>query len=271
MTPLLQVLVFSRDRPLQLDGYLSSLAAHLDGEALVRVLYRVEGAYAPAYARVRADHPEAEFVAEQDFAAQTRDLLRADPPLVLFGCDDVVFTGLVNPAAAGFAIGDSDLLGFSLRLGCNVTRSLFVGVMPQPYASPGRRFAWDVTDAASVGDWAYPWELDGTVYPADFVRAVADAVDAPSPNQLEARGAAVWCHHTDLRRMGCWVESRCVVPTVNRVQTDFLNPIAVDPPLSPELLLACYEAGLRLDHAAIAAGGPYDAIHIPAFALRRAA
>ena len=59
-----------------------------------------------------------------------------DNPYTLFGCDDALFIGPVAGREIADAF-DDDVLGFSLRLGLNVTRSMFSGALRRPTFLPG--------------------------------------------------------------------------------------------------------------------------------------
>ena len=238
---------------MQLHGYLTSLYAQWQGneeDLRVRVLVRDDEPYVAAYARVRDAFPQVDWWDEGDFAADVAGMIDDSVPFTSFGCDDVVF---VAPLAHGAMIGafdcDPPIIGLSLRLGRNVTRDMFAVSLPQPAFTHAtdHKLVWDVSHGRSLGDWAYPWEVLGTVYPTKFVREVVERIAAPSPSQLEARGANTWRKFTSQRHMASFGTSRLVVPTVNIIQQEFPNGIRGTTPLSPEFLVDCWLNGLRLD------------------------
>jgi len=267
---LIQIVCFSKNRPLQLHGYLESLFRAFDAPDSLRVkaLVKSDPPYAAAYAQVARAFGRVEVVYERDF---TRDLLGLldGAPYTCFGCDDVVFVRPVQVRKILEAFRD-DVFAFSLRLGLNVTRSMFSGpTSPPPHlAAEGDMLTWDLDRSHAHGDWGYAWELNGTVYPTDVARQVIEDVRAPTPNLLEAGGGGRWSSRTRRRLMRSWSTSRLVVPTVNVVQRDFANGICGGLPLPPPLLLACYEGGLRLDVDRFAERA-YDCIHVADFFLRR--
>lgn len=241
---MLQVVCFSKGRPLQLHGYLTSLFAQCqDTDQLqVKVLLHDQPKwFAEAYAEVEEEFLEVEFRRERNFKTDLDSLL-GQTELTMFGCDDDVIT---RP----FSVNDlrvvhaDDILGLSLRLGRHITQDMFGGAMLQPaFEEDG---SWSIDGAA--GDWGYPWEVLGTVYETEFVQRVVAQVNASSPSQLEARGALCWAEHTPKRRMTAWPESRLVVPTVNLVQDEYPNGIRGNIVLDPGFLLDCWKHGLRLD------------------------
>jgi hypothetical protein len=265
------LICFSRDRPLQLHGYLRSLFDNLDEPALVeaQVLYRAAPEYEAAYAEVAAELPAVRFVRQTDFYSDLRAMLGAHEH-TSFGCDDVVFTGRFEPRAIVRALAGEDVFAFSLRLGLNLSRSMFSGAMaPPPDLEPrGGILHWDLRRAHAFGDWGYSFELNGTVYPTAIVRQLVDELRPATPNALEAGGGGRWSGKTARHVMCAWPESRLVVPTVNVVQTDFANGICGRVSLSPRFLLECWQSGLRLDVERFR-GRRYDCIHVPDFFLRR--
>lgn len=271
---MIQFVCFSRQRPLQLHGYLSSLFAHwTHGEITVDVLVKLDEGYGAAYLEVQRDFPTVRFWPETTFATNLQAIIqRSTADLLSFGCDDVVFIEPVSPSAISNAFEDDpQLLGLSLRLGRNITQDMFGQPMQQPefLPAPGTWCLWNVGHPLSQVDWAYPWEVLGTIYPIGFVREMLAAFEFGSPSQLEERGTRLWAQHTLRRRMAAWPTSRIVVPTPNVIQTEFSgNGIRGRTPLSPEFLLSCWQNGLRMHTSA------FDYMEtlswrIPEFFLRR--
>jgi hypothetical protein len=281
--------VFSKDRPLQLDGYLRSLYLHWRGRVRVDCLVNVWPPYIAAYEGVYAGtNDSTRWTPETDFAVDLLAILeRDDAPFVCFGCDDVVFTGpvLVEEVEDAFS-AHPDLLGYSLRLGRNVEVDMFGRPMPQPRFLPSAGPAfdeyggaggaeplrWDVTEGA--GDWGYPWEVLGTVYPREFVLRLVRLLVADgqvrNPSTLEDAGWRRWPEATERRLLCAHPRSRLVVPTVNVVQSVFGNGIVGAAGLDPAFLLDCWDRGLRLDVGAFRGMAPAS-WRISDFHLKRAA
>lgn len=233
----LNCLCFSKDRPLQLDGYLRSLRLMLDASLPVTVLYRASSAYyAEDYEELKRTYPAVAFVPETDFGAQVCDWVQTSQvPLVLFGCDDVVFYRPLDLRRAVLAFEDADLLGFSLRLGRNIlySQSRPEPVAPPPFTATGEILKWNWRGAD--GEWGYPFELDGTVYRRGMLAAVLTAMeqyrartpawDWRHPNLLEMNGNVFIKAMDILPGMASFPASCLIVPTVNRVQDYFQNPL----------------------------------------------
>lgn len=268
---MIQFIVFSRKRPLQLYGYLESLFRHISEQVAVGVIARIDPGYEAAYAAIQERFPYVYFLEETDFHSDVKTLInRSAANYVSFGCDDVVFTGSISPDDVTETFNDMSIIGLSLRLGRNVVSGMFGNAMPLPMftSMSTHKLAWDITHPFSVGDWAYPWEVLGTIYPMLFVRDMVYAIEFHNPSQLEAEGALAWPAVTGSRIMATYPTSRIVVPTVNVVQTEFPNGILGYASLSPEFLLDCWNNGLRLDTRAFEAHA-YDSWRIPDFHLMR--
>jgi hypothetical protein len=261
----IQVICFSRARPLQLHGYLTSLYANWEGDVSVSVLVRFESPYQGAYSEVEQEFPQVRWCHETDFGPDLTYLLTVNEQAeyTCFGCDDVVYVAPVSIEELA-----PEILGFSLRMGAHITRDMFGAVLPQPQFKPAGVPVWDFRAAGSIGDWAYPWEVLGTVYRTDFVRGMAVAIGAGSPSQLEERGTRLWRGFTDLHHMASYPTVRLVVPTVNVVQQEFPNGIVGKTELTPEFLLDCWNSGLRLDTDRYKDMAP-DSWRVPDFYLRR--
>jgi hypothetical protein len=289
--PFVHFIVFSKDRPLQLHGMLTSVFRHWRGDFTVDVLYRGEPAYERAYSEVAREFAgRVLFWGEQDFASDLKDILDyADDghPYTCFGCDDVVYTLPVEVEDFDRAFStEPRLLGLSLRLGKHTELDMFGRPMPQPafslptlcfeeYAWEGieHRLQWGAT--AGAGDWGYPWEVLGTVYPTDYVRATVRALvndgQVQNPSTLEDAGWRRWREHAGERHlMQSFASSRLVVPTVNLVQSVFGNGIVGPAGLDPSFLLDCWNRGLRLDVDRYRGATP-PSWRVGDFFLRRAA
>lgn len=229
----LQVICFSKSRPLQLHGYLTSLLSHAD-DVTVKVLVNPV-LFEDAYANVAAEFPQVEFVYEHDFCEELAAMI-GPAEYTMFGCDDAIITRDVEINLPG------DCIGQSLRLGRHITRDMFGQPMKQPEFEDG---SWDVGSAE--GDWAYPWEVLGTIYRTEWASLMVGHIRANSPSQLEAKGALCWREKTTLRRLSCSPTSSLVVPTVNLVQQEYPNGICGDLELSPSFLRECWYKGLRMD------------------------
>jgi hypothetical protein len=248
----LNIVCFSKDRPLQLHGYLSSLYESISDSANVcdiSVIVRATETYQSAYDTVFREFPGVYRIDEQNFFTDLSTVLDSDHNYTAFGCDDVVFVNSMNAKEIASELDSAhDVLCITFRLGKNITRGMFGNAMPQPVLTEAGPFlSWDITHPASTGDWAYPWEVLGTVYRTDFVKQIVSDTKPNSPSQLEERGSHVWRNYTDQHIMASWQIPRSVIPTVNIVQREFANGFLGTTELDAPFLLDCWNHGLRLD------------------------
>jgi hypothetical protein len=158
-------------------------------------------------------------VRETQFYTDLKRLVNESSGYILLGCDDVFFIDHfdVNIPIARLA-SDSDLFGFSLRLGLNL------------HSLPELRIGVDVVEwdwrAAPEGHWSYPWEVSASIYRREFVSSYLDtATGATIPNRFESL-LAESCRDESrgiAAKLACFVRSKCLTLTVNRVQDEFPN------------------------------------------------
>jgi glycosyltransferase involved in cell wall biosynthesis len=256
---------FSRNRPLQLDGYLRSIKLAFGQELPMSVIYTCDAPFDNAYKKLIETFYWVNFVRETAFSENLLSLWD-DKRYVCFGCDDVVFNRKVNLSEVLHRMENEQQFAFSFRLGKNVKRSMFSGDFKQPkWIDDSKMLTWNLHESHPHGDFGYSWELDGTVYHADVARQVVEEINPASPNLLEANGGGKWSSKTKRSLMSCYQHSCLVVPTVNVVQRNFQNA-TLGKALTPEFLLRAYESGLRLDveHYTELKN---DCIHVPNFYL----
>lgn len=277
---MLGVLCFSKDRPLQLEGYLTSIARTCNEPQTLTVLYACSNeGFERAYEALRSRFPEASFVRETDFRKQVLNYFESlECDLFMFGSDDEVFKSEWKTSDAARAFQDhDDLLAFSLRLGtelcyCQPQNS----PMPKPVFLETNPFlVWEWKRAQL--DWGYPWEENCTIYKVEFAREMVRKIDGwrsmrtpwkrkfnwAQPNLLEGVGADL-ARYTLLPElpelMASYPHARANVVTVNRVQSVSLTPV-YGAGVSSEELLQKWTRGTILDVERYA-NTTYDRIHI---------
>lgn len=271
-------LCFSKDRPLQLDGYLRSVTRWLSPAPAMTVLYCASTPdLAAGYADVVLAHPGVTFLPETDFGRQLQDWLSSTTtPLILFGCDDVVYIRPVDLRRVAQLMARPELLGFSLRLGKNICLSQSV---PDPIPAPTWEQENDVMHwlwRSAAAEWAYAFELDGTVYRREVIQTLLNAFESlrsrvagfdwRHPNALETAGNVIFKAADFPPRMASFNEACLVVPTVNRVQEMFANRLLGDG-RTPTELEVLRRQGQELDLDEFARH-TYARIHVGDFYLR---
>jgi len=206
-------MVFTKDRPLQLDAFLRSAERYAPYESM-----EVNRHMTPAL-----------------FEEQTRTFLAKHERVVFHTDDDVFFQLAVLPPVEV----ENEGAVWSLRLGFN-TRFQHTTQRAQELP-PGNVWRWREAD----GDFGYPLTLNATVYrSADLLPLLDFHFD--NPTSLESQLAAK-AHEFAPEWMTAPIHSCCVSIPYNRVTTGSQNPISDDPRWTAPALKELWDAGYRLD------------------------
>lgn len=248
----LRVVIFSKDRPLQLDAALRSLKANAPdiGTAEIRVLYAASRpAFSSLYRVLAGEHPDVRLWRESEFRTDLIDLVR-DTHHVLFLVDDTL---IVRPFSAMRAVqaleDDESTLGISLRLGCNTTYCYTLDKaqrLPdfEEVGSDLLRFDW----TSAEFDFGYPLELSSSIYRTCDVLPLLTSLEYWNPNTLESELAQrASTFSAERPRLGCFTQSVAFSVPANMVQTAWTNRIDGNPGLSADALAERYLRGERLD------------------------
>ncbi|MFA5758099.1 MAG: hypothetical protein WC942_01790 [Clostridia bacterium] len=221
-----QCIVFSKDRPMQLQAYLDSLFWYTDitPEDTYVIVDQLKW-----YTYLQ--NQDVNFVCEAYFdssfihtlmhAVESCDTSRP----ILFGCDDVVFTNFVNITSLYSCIEDDDTVaGLSLRLGRNI--------YPRPENHQFTRLTpflqkWHYKNYLGCRHWGWPFELMASVYPRELVYKIIESEPDKirNPNYLEGVGVEYMARqNTTQSQLACLCFDSCVVGMdVNRVQDTHPN------------------------------------------------
>ena len=252
--PQISSVVFSKDRPLQLDAALASLDLCVSdlGQARVAVLYKASTPFfAAQYRTVGFDHPNLELRREADFKSDLLELV-AGSPFVLFMVDDAIFVGDASLSASMSILEkDRSCLGFSFRLGRNTT---YCYTMNKPQTLPDFQpegpgflsFNWPDMDF----DFGYPIEVSSSMYRTADLLPLLESLPYTNPNTLES---VLACRAVDFReslpRLACYEQSVALSIPANLVQTAWVNRMDGHPELSAESLAKEFSRGRRIDVA----------------------
>jgi glycosyltransferase involved in cell wall biosynthesis len=268
--------VFSKDRPLQLDATLASWSRHCcdAGHVGLTVLYTTSTpGMESLYRQVQREHADVQFVRETRFRD---DLLAFLEPArhVLFVVDDCLFVRGFSIASAIAALAaEPTALGVSLRLGRNAVRSYAMNAAQtvpdlQPVmagAGPPEwlRYRWPGCEH----DFAYPLEVSSSLYRRRDLWPLLTGGRFRNPNQLEDALA---------RRAGDFAASHPLLLTAetslafcnpcNRVQDEYVNRAGSAPELSSDALARAYADGHRVRVEAFAGSTPrgcHEEVELP--------
>lgn len=245
-----RILVFSKDRPMQLHAYLESLFWFSNiVEKQVSVLYCHKDNI--SYDKVKTTFPNVEWVKEIDFEKQVREWIDGnEDAFTMFGCDDVLFKGKFDfQEIETFMEDNEEIFGVSIRLGSNLAG------FPRHSEVKGKFCLWD-WKADKPDNFHYPWELDCTIYRTDDVKDIMKKNEKKisNPNYLEEFVELNPNKYIIRNKMSCYNErGKAVVITINRVQNTHCNPIDDSMQTDPETLGYLYNVlNYKLDIKKIA-------------------
>lgn len=269
-------IIFSRDRPAQLDLLLRSMEAH--APAFLTSVYVVTAAsdlsFGEGYNILQ--HERDVSLIHETVSEPFRDIVMnllargRSTKVAFFVDDDVIYRPLPIAHPSKWLDLFPGVASFSLRLGTNTTECypLRARQGTPPLRFIGDFVAWEWNLHTAAHDWAYPGSLDGHIYRRDDLLRWLDGAEFSNPNQLEEalmRGIRREDSElSPLTAMAAFVSS-CVVgiPANSVSETHGSNRhgelFAVDPAALNEL----YLAGRRLSLPVIEGlGQQVNAAHV---------
>lgn len=213
------VIVFTKDRPLQLHGYLESLLHHSEiTQENISILLKENAQI--SYKKVKECFPRCNWIIEHNFNSQLRSCIENAQEFIMFGCDDVIIKNNIDcKRAENILTEKSSLFGFSFRLGSNIKPS------PKPHSSEEDISIWNWKNV-DQDQYNYPWELDCTLYRRKDILSILNEVKFQfiNPNFFESL-IAEQSHKLIMQpELACFSSpSQGIVITINRVQNSHLN------------------------------------------------
>jgi hypothetical protein len=269
-------LIFSKDRPLQLQATLASFALHCREAAQtpVTVLYRSSSeAFAHGYAQLQQEFQGRlliNWVEERSFRHDLLACLRQPPAAsrwrrildrlrlrswrpscdqLLFLVDDNIF---VRPFSLRLIVEaleqQPSAIGFSLRVGRNTTRCYSMNcAQPLPEFQPvaaGLRFRW----VGQTGDFGYPIEVSSSVYRLADLIGLLRSLPYTNPNRLEqVLSSSSSLFALSKPNLLCFDHSVAFCAPVNKVQSILDNRSGIQEGHSSEALNELFLDGHRIN------------------------
>ncbi|MGY0217718.1 GT-D fold domain-containing glycosyltransferase [Endozoicomonadaceae bacterium StTr2] len=243
------IIVFSKDRPLQTHAYLESLFKFSDACEKDVTILLCENKFID-YSKLINEYPQINWVQEKNFNDDLIESIeKSGSSHLMFGCDDVVFTGDFSLSEAqNFLQENDDVFGFSFRLGTNIKP------MPDLLGTGEKYLKWN-WETTSARHYDYPWELCCTLYrKSDVIEIISEYNKRiKSPNFFEADIALESKKYVRRPNLACSNEkSKAIVISVNAVQDTHINGFDDRKPTDIYTLNNLYNnLGNRLDIDAI--------------------
>lgn len=282
-------IVFTKNRPLQLEGYLRSLHRNLPAQLLrTCILYKPE-LFDQEYQHLFKNYPGCIVINEIDFFSDFLMILNeVTTKYILFGIDDVVYFDSVDFEVVDetFAKFSQNIFGFSLRFGGNTIQAGDAPISENTVS--GQTICAINWTQGRTRATRYPFELCATIYPTSLIKKIIRSavsnnpiikkVFAPSstlikglakvvstrsvlksfgyffnPNTLESWNCR-WCQKNSdrLPSLLCFQKQCAAAVQVNTVNTSTKNPLYTPVEYTVENLAEKYKQGYRLDISSIA-------------------
>ena len=183
-------IIFSKDRPLQLDLTLKSICKNFLAQNNISVLYKETTGYADSYKTLQSEHPNVIFYKQGHSIFQDIDRIVSqseDKYIVFFTDDNIFYRKVLFNHDDMNLLFDEEISCLSLRIGVNTTQRELDGVMG-PDARPaealmiienggedissvdGYQFiAWNRTSVTLGGYWSYALSVDGHVFTKETI------------------------------------------------------------------------------------------------------
>lgn len=243
------LIVFSFHRPMQLYALLESVTKYITNLNKISILYRADTAdYETAYQEIHARFPQMQFVKQglrprEDFKPLLLNcLFGSSAEYVMFAVDDDMVKDYVDMNTCIQALEATSAYAFYLRLGTHVHRyykNVQYALPPSQQIQPGIGMYY-FNQAA--GDWAYPHNLDMTLFKKSKIERFYKNADYSSPNTLEG----AWSGAADLNQSGLFfMTSKKFTLPLNIVQQDWW--CQNENSFSVEELFMKWKNGLKID------------------------
>ena len=248
-------IVFSKDRPLQLDLTLKSIEKNFEICDNIIVIYKASNEeYEKAYNVLAHEHKYTVFLQEDDdfldLILKSLYSIKNDDYVCFFTDDNIMYR---ESKTTQLDIGKLFSLGvgcISLRLGLNITHRDGVETpQPQFQRAAGSHLIWNRMSVLAGGYFNYPLSVDGHIFETNFISSImaelCDWLKIKNPNELEQKMQRYFFEIPALS--ACELQS-CVVNTPNnRVQNVIKNNHGMEFPYHQDFLLDIFNKGHRLN------------------------
>tara|TARA_R110000744_G_scaffold3161_2_gene12285 strand:+ start:15167 stop:16063 length:897 start_codon:yes stop_codon:yes gene_type:complete len=271
-------IVFSKDRPLQLDLCLKSIKQNLFADNKIIVLYKIStDDYQTHYNKLKEEHEDVDFVSQgYSIFEDIKNLVRnSSDYITFFTDDDIVFRPVL------FKMDKvHDLFHipyppgtFSLRMGLNTRARDYGDGVPAEDVIPDKVYKmaggdedfllWNRTSVPVGGYWSYPLSVDGHIFMKNLIAECCEelchlyeyynnrgipreqSVWENTPNEFESKLQRFYFSITPNMASP---EFSCVVNSPNnRVQDHMENRSGDKHSFSAEYLLQIFADGSRID------------------------
>jgi hypothetical protein len=183
-------LIFSKDRAMQLDGFLASYFENVKNYSPIKVLFHVSNeAHKRSYIDLQKiyDDLPVEFIPETDFRTNLIDIIEQSfEDRVIFYVDDMLFSQIIDynwlktidPLQSIVSLSRGKDLNYSTVLAKELEVPSFNKISENLY-----HFKWN--EITEFSDWTYPIGVSGYMFSRLEIIAMIKATHFKAPNSLE--------------------------------------------------------------------------------------
>jgi hypothetical protein len=194
---LLNAVIFSKDRPMQLHLLLESILKNFKVDnCLINILYKSSNdEYNRGYNTIRDLYPQFNYEKEENFKEDLVSLLTDSQYTVFFTDDDIIYKSLrltKDELHNIFMLTEANC--FSLRLGLNTTHCYTQQKLNKLNNYKTHNFFYDVDLIEPViswkvkdgtNDYAYPMSVDGHIFKTEYIKNLCEVLEYNNPNLFE--------------------------------------------------------------------------------------
>lgn len=257
---LITSIIFSKNRPLQLDLCLNSIKQNFPQSTQNIVLHNNSVEFGKAHLQQKKEHPDVEFWQQTEslFCDIWDAVAEAKNDYICFFVDDCIVYNKINiENIEGLFIPQACCI--SLRLGANICERSCEGIIfpDNPtrfgFSSCGKYMVWNKTDQLYGSYWSYSLSVDGHIFRKSEMREMTFELWkiskfkkwAQTPNEFESQLQRFWPLSSPL--IICPFESAVVNSPNNKVQNSHQENRSGDVFDYCEYnLLEKYESGARM-------------------------
>ena len=182
-------IIFSKDRPLQLDLALKSICKNFFVQNNILVLYKETTGYAGSYKTLQNEYPDVVFYKQGNSIFQDINHLvsESEDNYIVFFTDDNIFYKKISFTYDELnLLFSEDVCCLSLRIGVNTTQREIDGVtgldaLPKEAFEVVERtkddhqfIAWNRMTVTPCGYWSYALSVDGHIFKKEAIAPICD-------------------------------------------------------------------------------------------------
>ena len=215
----MNIILFSKDRPAQLDLLLRSMKKYFMefSSFQIKILYKFSNEnFYNGYKKLQSLHPDINIIwkSEDKFQSDLISLIDTKEKYTVFFVDDIIFKEPFSITDERFKYFEShgDILCLSLRLHPRLTYCYAAKIpMTPPVFNENNVFSWK----GQSGDYGYPMSLDGHIFKTRDIIYYISFLKYDGPNSLESLMAS---QSLPQPKMICYDKSIIINNPANKVQ-----------------------------------------------------